>query len=653
MKYINKPFAGLCSILILWSSPALSNSSEGQKQATQSYEHQSALAELTNAEVQRVIGGLQNYYVSNMAWPGDIVLIAGAGGFYSGNFQTPFGTVNGNLTGLGYQVTLQFSGLDNRQLAKLKSIALQNGGTVSGNTLSYMIDPPQNAAVVRSMLSRLPDTTGSGLNTMQANINMNGFNLENVGDIGADNIISNDATVQTFTSNQGTIDTLTASNASVDTATIANGTVTNLTSSNASIDSLTATSANIDTATINQGQINTLTGQTLTFNDGNVTNLSTSDLDATRAVIDSATITALNGTTANLDTAKVNLGEFNRLESTNADITNLNSNKAVINNLESNVGSIANLTSSKATITNADITNGKIRTLDITQVLNAPTANIDKIYSNLVDSDLIVTSRLQSKTGVIDIDADVNIDGNLSAKNGEFESVRVTNNLILGGDITDSSGNRLVDRSGRLFYQNQDTDLRYLKVGATAYNANRLGGVDAGRFARNDTSNTFTRKQFFKSGVDVDGTLTADNIAASGTISANRFVLNGWDMGSIQGSLNQLNNKDTNLQNQINDIKNNSSSGGWAGPTYVGRDTSFVAWADGMLNTFGSGGLGLVYMHEMVNGRERLVTICASDPATTSRGHSCTVPIKKGTKYTFGGSHGAGSYAVGYVYAFN
>ncbi|MFM2668656.1 hypothetical protein AAFX24_28335 [Vibrio mediterranei] len=580
MKYVQRSFLAICCSTLLLTTPAYANSTAAQRQASLSYEHQTSLAELTNAEVQRVIGALHNFYASNMAWPLDIALISGVDGFYSGNFQTPFGSVNGQLSGVAYRVSVNFNGIDAKQLAKLKAITAQNGGTVSGNTLSYMIDPPQNAAVVRSMLSRLPDTTGSGLNTMQANINMNGFNLENVGDIGADNIISNNATVQTFTSNQGTIDTLTASNASVDTATIANGTVTNLTSSNASIDSLTATSANIDTATINQGQINTLTGQTLTFNDGNVTNLSTSDLDATRAVIDSATITSLNGTTANLDTAKVNLGEFNRLESTNADITNLNSNKAVINNLESNVGSIANLTSSKATITNADITNGKIRTLDITQVLNAPTANIDKIYSNLVDSDLIVTSRLQSKTGVIDIDADVNIDGNLSAKNGEFESVRVTNNLILGGDITDSSGNRLVDRSGRLFYQNQDTDLRYLKVGATAYNANRLGGVDAGRFARNDTSNTFMRKQYFNAGLDVRGTLTADNIAARGTISANRFVLNGWDMGSIQGSLNHLNNKDTNLQNQINDLKHNTGAqmGRWKhemqGWQYKRRDYS-------------------------------------------------------------------------------
>ncbi|MBF4250648.1 hypothetical protein EA007_06520 [Vibrio anguillarum] len=371
MDFRIKPIASMTLAALLSYSyvaeaaPSVVSASAGQQKAISTQNSQQELVDLTQREVTRVIGALKNFYVANTgAWPANLTSI---NPYYSGDYKTPIGTITGATSASGYQLTINTSNLDAQFKAKIESMAARNQGSMTGNSVTFSIDAPQNAAIVRSMLSRYADPDGSGeLNKMYANLNMNNNSVDGVNQLNAQDVISNTATVN-------------------------NATITN-----ATIATLQSTLANVDT---------------------------------------------LNAKTANLET------------------------------LITDTFSTTDLVATTATMTTADV-------IDALTVGGALTAN-----------------------GVVTANNTLNVNGAVNANNGVY-----------------ANGTLVIDAASRLYHQGQNLDTRFLGINATAVDSDKLGGIGASQFARNDVSNTFSGRQYFNGGANVVGTLNTQAINATGKI---------------------------------------------------------------------------------------------------------------------------------------
>jgi hypothetical protein len=146
----------------------------------QAYSQTESMIAQTNTVLQGVIAGLRNYYVANLGWPTSLASISN---YYTGTYTTPIGTVTGAITASSYKLSITLSVTDAQIVAQAKTLASKlNGSYNTGSkTLTIAVDPPQNAAIVSSMLSRFPDTTGSGLNTMMADLSMDNNDVNDIG----------------------------------------------------------------------------------------------------------------------------------------------------------------------------------------------------------------------------------------------------------------------------------------------------------------------------------------------------------------------------------------------------------------------------------------------------------------------------------------
>ncbi|WP_194591981.1 hypothetical protein, partial [Vibrio anguillarum] len=130
-------------------------------------------------------------------------------------------------------------------------MAARNQGSMTGNTVTFSIDAPQNAAIVRSMLSRYADPDGSGeLNKMYANLNMNNNSVDGVNQLNAQDVISNTATVNNATITNATIATLQSTLANVDTLNAKTANLETLITDTFSTTDLVATTATMTTADV-------------------------------------------------------------------------------------------------------------------------------------------------------------------------------------------------------------------------------------------------------------------------------------------------------------------------------------------------------------------------------------------------------------------
>ena len=153
-----------------------------------------SLLSQTENELLRVGAGLRNFYASSLGWPTNLSQISN---YYTGNFETPLGTIKGTIGTSSYQLSIGINDTDTNMVALVKSLASKLSGTYddASNTLAIPVDTPQEAAIVSAMLSRLPDTSGSGLNTMQTDLSMGGFNINDIAEANA--TVINASTINT------------------------------------------------------------------------------------------------------------------------------------------------------------------------------------------------------------------------------------------------------------------------------------------------------------------------------------------------------------------------------------------------------------------------------------------------------------------------
>lgn len=378
-----------------------------------------SIVEQTSNELVRVMAGLKNYYSNSLGWPTTISQISN---YYSGNYKTPLGTIKGNLSATRYELVIDVTVQDEQTIALIKSMSSKLKGVYNEPTKQIVIpvDAPQEAAIVSSMLSRFPDTSGNGLNTMRTDLDMGNNDINNIKDVNAVNVSS-------------TVVNATTVNADQFTGTVADLTTVNSTTTNSMI--------------VNAQQIASPTG-----------------------------LIAVNSNTKFTGSVEVNgASSFNGAASFAGTITQNDGQHANLGVL--NVKNGANFSGSiiQAAGQQADL-----------GILTAQKATVGELHSNGI---AYFSSGIRTATGI-----------------------------------------PIADEFGKLFYAGQDADLRYLGLNATATNSNKLGGVDANRFARTDISNVFTSPQTFN-GINVNGngtfngSISAASIYTSGDISVNNILL--------------------------------------------------------------------------------------------------------------------------------
>lgn len=224
MKYRIQPT--LLALAVGLSSPSIAIASDGggtnaQEKALQTLSTFKDRSLRTEQEVSRVVSAIQNFYTKNGGiWP---TSLAATSPYYSGDFQTPAGAITGSQSGAGYTLTISVRGSEPQFLNLLSSMALKNGGKLTGTNLIFNVLSPNQYASNARVLSRFEDIEGAGeRNKLHASLNMNGKDITNVANL--------DAQSGDFTT--GTIDSLTATNVNVTDATVNGQTVTNATVTN-------------------------------------------------------------------------------------------------------------------------------------------------------------------------------------------------------------------------------------------------------------------------------------------------------------------------------------------------------------------------------------------------------------------------------------
>ncbi len=173
-------------------------------------------------------------------------------------------------------------------------------------------------------------------------------------------------------------------------------------------------------------------------------------------------------------------GERNKMH------TSLNMNSFDVSNIKT-------LNTQSATITNATISTANISTASVTDATIGTQTVTNHVVNNLVvDSANYTTANAQ-----------------------QFNASNLTTNSTLNTAAVIAGGKLVANGSGKLYYQNQDIDARYLGITDTAADADKLGGVDATEYLRTDLSNAFNTVQTFDGGMTIGGDLNAGSVSAT------------------------------------------------------------------------------------------------------------------------------------------
>lgn len=210
------------ALALLFTMPPIANASEtaSSELSLANHQHTKDLVKNTHGEIAKVISGLRSFYRNNGAWPNNISSIAK---YYTGDFETPVGTIIGSQSATGYLVSIVTSSLDDKMKAQLNSMALRSNGLVSGQTIQFTIDTPVSSEFTDNALSRFTDTESSGeLNKMYADLNMNANNLTSIGNLNGSVLNAQTANVGTLNSTTITSDQAVIQNLTADTQNVAN-----------------------------------------------------------------------------------------------------------------------------------------------------------------------------------------------------------------------------------------------------------------------------------------------------------------------------------------------------------------------------------------------------------------------------------------------
>ncbi len=418
-------YSSLLSVAI--SMPAMAAKTVGEnieESKSITFDARDANVNLAVIELDAVRGAIHNYYLKNNAFPANLAVLS-SGNFYSGNFKTPYGTITGNLTANGYNLSIPVPS-GGSQKAIVKMIASRSGAKLASNEQSFTmaVDTPTSAAIVDSMLSRISDPSRPDNNKMMQNLNFNGFDAQGVNEL---------------------------------TANIINVTTINID------DAMTLKNLTVTESTTLEGGVNVNS------------NTGTNNLVVSRSGDD--VVQAINLGVSD------RTADFTYIEDTNSeghgDFGTINF-KLGGNNGEAIVTPLAitkdGLVSLGHTVWTAG-SDGKNSGLDADKLDNVSSENFGR-----------------------------RDEANTFAETNTFtKAIKAEGGLSVGGKTVISADGLTLYEGGKKL-----TEL-YLEVGETAVNANKLGDVEAVRFARRDERNTFSEVNTFSQSVYVNGKLHAND----------------------------------------------------------------------------------------------------------------------------------------------
>lgn len=224
--------------------------------------------------------------------------------------------------------------------------------------------------------------------------------------------------------------------------------------------------------------------------------------------------------------ADLESGERNRMH------TNLKMNSFDIHNIKE-------MNAQALMISNAEISSASIHAANIDDVL------VDTLNAN----SLSVNNLTVGSANYHDLKA-----GILSAGKVDVSGLVKTSKILSRGVLVASG-------DGRVHYEGEDVDKRYLGVLDTAKDSEMLGGIESSYYVRTDSVNTFTEKQIFDGGMTVVGELNAGNIDTkkmnvSGDIKARHVhgIQNVMIGTSYIGSTVQQQNQNNNDISHLNTL---------------------------------------------------------------------------------------------------
>ncbi|GIU20917.1 hypothetical protein [Shewanella sp. MBTL60-007] len=441
--------------------------------------HRRNMVDLSSQQIVAIRSALTNYYAEKGGWPSSLNSLR-TEGFYTGSFDTPYGTITGVQSGVQYGLTIVLP-TGNQAASITKSIAAKSGGVASNNVFKIDVATPSTLAIASSMLCRKNDPANPNCSRMEQNLSLGGHSILDVLKIDADEVSTR---------------------------------VVNAVNINATEDLNIQRDANIVRHI-------TIGGDQTTK--GNVKVEKTFEVSGTSkfgaASEFSALATFLSGIkaggTSELDKLLVNqTSQFNGAAEFKGVSTFQDSavfNDVIFANKGIRVGA------GQAIETDTIVVNG---TATITEGI------IDRLT---VNQDMYAKG--EGRFGTLQVDTDSEIGRDLFVRrNAQIDGMLTVTGVTTGGSIDSkggffANGSRVVSDDGSILYEDGEAlAQRYLGINDKADDADLLDGKDSTAFAQRDETNTFSKANTFLQPVQIN--TAHGNLTIGSTSSGTQFVSN-------------------------------------------------------------------------------------------------------------------------------
>lgn len=203
--------------------------------------------------------------------------------------------------------------------------------------------------------------------------------------------------------------------------------------------------------------------------------------------------------------------------------------------------------------------------------------NINEITANRAQIEVGNISTANVSTGTID---SMSVTGNNNVTSDSVTNLTITNNNLRDSTVDelvvtntnsvsnaavintlagiDVNGQMIADSSGRMYTNGEDLNTRFLGIDETAYNSQKLGGVNSSLYVRKDKTNYFTTVQKFNGGVKAS-TVNTGSLVTTNLHLRNRLKTNTGTVGNIlvgnswfSGTKNQSHTNEREIRNLEN-----------------------------------------------------------------------------------------------------
>lgn len=530
---------------LLSPSYAFADSSEFAKAEMEQSILKTSIVASKLTTIQKAISA---YYTDKLAWPSSFDDLDGTSGlaeiYYQGSYSTPIGTITGTSATNSYTIRIGvLSNPTDFNLSIYENVAGQVGGDYDSTTNQILLSVPipHSASIKKNMISRVADTSGFNLNTMETDLHLDSNDILNASKVFGVNANFDTLNTVNVNANSAALDTINADDLLVN----VESTITDGTANSISFNSLTVT----DTL-----EADDLNFNALDFDTVNATNAKSLNL----IVTDTARATTLNA-----DEVEFKNGNFHN--SLNADVAHIQ--KLVTDSLQADQFITPISFNSHAEINGVMNTLSTLRVDSLHSVSGTASLGQTVLNKDLNSNVATLKSNLNITNSAFADEATFN--NNLTVYGrSDFESLvgtsasisnllrvkgdaTITNTLSLNGDLI--AGGRVIARNGEWYENGQKIVDKYYGINEKVADADRLGGKDSSQLAVKSRSNVFQRATTFNKNLNVNGSVTS----GSGVLfsSSGRLYDQGTLVSSKYATKAELNQADQYINSYLTQVR--------------------------------------------------------------------------------------------------